>query len=167
MNETLHVVRAFVVVLLLVVAILTLVAIALLFLLGLARNTLTWDYATIRLVVIPFAVLAVYGVRIAPPRLAARARSQGRERDAENIERATKFVYLLFGLLVAVGLVLVLHQQFSAREVLKVLLLPPVVVGGLFLAGMYADMAGGRWGWTRALVVLVAIAALTWLILQL
>ena len=54
----------------------------------------------------------------------------------------------------------------SPAEVFKILVLPPVVVGGGFLTLMYADVAGGRSGWTLALVVLATTAGLTWLILQ-
>jgi hypothetical protein len=167
MSEKRRVGLAVVVVALLIVVVSGLVSLALLAFVGLARDTFTWDYATVRLIVIPFALLVVYGVRVFPPALAARARSQGRDRDAESIESATKIVYLVFGVLLLAAVVFVLLQQFSAREVFKILVLPPVLVGGILVAWMHADMAGGRKGWTLALAALAATGGLTWLIAQL
>jgi hypothetical protein len=50
--------------------------------------------------------------------------------------------------------------------VFKILALPPALVGGGFLALVYADMAGGRSGWTLALAVLAVAGGSTWLILR-
>jgi hypothetical protein len=158
--------QAVVVLALLIVVVAGLASLALLAVLGLARDSFTWNYTTVRLLVLPFALVAIYGVRLLPPALAARARSQGRDRDAESFEQATKIVYLLFGLLLLGVLVFVLLQQFSAPEVSKIFLLPPVLVGGIFIALMYADMDGSRRGWTTALAVLVVTGCLCWLILQ-
>jgi hypothetical protein len=77
-------------------------------------------------------------------------------------------VYPAFGVLVGVGAVYALLQTFPAREVLKILLLPPVLVGGILVAWMYADMGDpGVKGWTLALFVLVVTGGLTWFIVQL
>jgi hypothetical protein len=77
-------------------------------------------------------------------------------------------VYPAFGVLVGVGAVYALLQTFPAREVLKILLLPPVLVGGILVAWMYVDMGDpGVKGWTLGLFVLVVTGGLTWFIVQL
>jgi hypothetical protein len=167
MSERLLVARAAVVVALLVAVVAGIAALGLLAVLVVARDASTWDRATVRLIVFPFVLAFVYGIRVLPPALAARARSQGRVRDADAYERATKVVYAVGGVLLLALLVFVFLQMFPLREVLKILLLPPIVVGGIFVSWMYADMAGGTRGWTFAAVVLAGAAVLTWLILQL
>ena len=166
MNELFRVGLAVVVVTLLIVALAGLGSLGLLAFLGLALDAGVLNETAVRVIVLPFTLFVLWGVRVFPPALAERARSQGRYRDEASIVRATKIVYLVLGALLLAAFVYVLLQQFSPAEVFKILALPPVLVGGGFLALMYADMAGGRSGWTLALAVLAVTGGLTWLILR-
>lgn len=142
-------------------------ALGILAFLGLARDAGMWSEGIARLIVVPFTLFVIWGVRVFPPLLAARARSQGRYRDEASIVRATKIVYLVCGVLLLAAVVFVLLQQFPAQDVVKILVLPPILVGGILLAWMYAEVAGGRQGWTLALALLAVTGGLTWLITQL
>jgi len=166
MSIVLRVGLAVVVVTLLIVIVAGLGALGLLTFVALVRDAGIWNEAIVKLIVVPFTLFVIWGVRVFPPAFAERARSQGRYRDEASIVVATKIVYFVCGVLLLAAFVFVLLQQFSPGEVFKILTLPPVIVGGGFLTLMYADMAGGRWGWTMALAVLAVTGVLTWLILQ-
>jgi len=165
-NETFRLGLAVIVVTLLIVAVAGLGSLGLLAFVGVALDAGVLNETAVRVIVLPFTLFVLWGVRVFPPALAERARSQGRYLDEASIVRATKIVYVLLAALVLAAFVYVLLQQFSPAEVFKILVLPPVIVGGGFLTLMYADMQGGRSGWTHALVVLAITAGLTWLILQ-